>query len=264
MKEEMRFNSEKLSRFPKCPPNKPEIIISKEKTRYPCFGISDIYFELFIEKKAEKWELKRDPLIKLDRIATNPKDRLAFILPEDIVHQIESTLHNGKPYIKENDYREFFPASTNNNKITRLLFEIFSSDKRNSEKGFIKHIQEHFIQILRSAVFLQQELIVYLCTICDKIIVPKAISAEANAEFHRLIDTEEHDAISTVVANVFISSMLGLYSMKYSSVETERGYLFSKTYLLNKLGMDFIWLPESISESYIKLQDYTLSKNQKY
>lgn len=255
MKEVMRSNSELKSRFPKCPPNKPEIYISKSKTRYPCFGISDIYYELFIEKKTEEWERKRDPLIRLDVIASNPKDRLAFILPEDILHRIESTLQNGKPYIKENDYKEFFPVSTNNNKIARLLFEIFSSDKRDSEKEFIYQTQDHFIQILRAAEFLQQELKGYLCSICDKFIVPKSVSAEANAAFHRLVDTNEHDAISRAVANVFISSMLGLYSMKYSSDETERGFLFSKTYLLNKLGMDFIWLPESISESYIKLQD---------
>ena len=64
------------------------------------------------------------------------------------------------------------------------------------------------------------------------------------------------------IANVFISAMLGLYSMKYNAssekspgYERKRDYVFVRTYLLNKIGMEFVWVPETISNSYVKLQD---------
>lgn len=247
--------SNTLSRFPKCKPGKPRILADKKKAMYPCFCIQNIYFDLFVDTKTEEWPYARKPLISLPRNLYSKKDLLSFILPEEIFSQIETAHQNGRLLVRDNDYKEFFLISTNNNKIAKLLFDIFSSDRRDSEKIFIEKIQSHFIQMLRPADYLQPQLVNYLRSFCDDSIVPASVSADANKAFHCLVDSMEHDAISKGIANIFISAMLGLYSMKYKSNETERGFQFARTYLLNKLGMDFIWIPESISGSYIKLQD---------
>lgn len=247
--------SKPLSRFPKCEHGKPCILTEKKKALYPCFCIQNIYFDLFVDTKTDEWPYTRQPLINLSGNTHSRKDLLSFILPEEFFCQIESAQQDGKLIVHDNDYKEFLLISTNNNKITRLLLNIFSNDRRNSEKIFIEKIQNHFIKTLHSADFLQPQLTNYLRSLCDDSIVPASTSTDANKAFHCLIDSMKHDSISKAIANVFISAMLGLYSMKYKSEETGRGFQFARTFLLNKLGMDFIWIPESISDSYIKLQD---------
>lgn len=176
------------------------------------------------------------------------KDLLRFLLPQELFEQIEKTTQAGKQYVKDYDYKEFFLVSTNNNKITKLLFSLFSTEETGSEKRFIESIQAHFVHILKNAEYDRVQLNNYLCNLGDRYIVPFSTSETANRVFHSLINSDEHDSLSKVIANVFISAMLGLYSIKYH-------YGYKRTYLLNTIGMQFIWTPESISSSYIKLQD---------
>ena len=220
----------------------------EQQAEYLCFGINDIYREVFTE-------------IFTCHIIKREKELLAFLLPPSIFEQIENaTLGEGdnkKPYVISNDYREFFLPSTNNNKITKLLFNIFSSNERNSEKLFIESIQDHFVKILRYAEY-QSDVLKHLENLVDNGIAPKTVSLKANQAFHALIESQNHDNISKAIANIFISAMLGLYSMKYSTPPKKEGgrdYVFARTYLLNKLGMEFIWTPETISNAYLKLQD---------
>lgn len=257
-----------LSDFPKCEPGKPEIFFERVGS-YPCFCINDIYLELFAGSKKKAGASVDSARICFPRnphIIKKGKELLAFLLPPSLFERIESTTKDEKKYVKDYDYKEFFLKSTNNNKITRLLFSMFSTLERDSEKSFIESIQTHFIQILKVASFQQPQLKSFLCSLVDNSIAPLKHSPAANKAFHTLIDSEEHDATSKAIANVFISAMLGLYSMKYNaSVEKtlgydrKRDYLFIRTYLLNKVGMEFIWTPEIISKNYVKLQDVLYS-----
>lgn len=253
-----------LSDFPKREPGKPGIF-AERVGKFPCFCINDIYLELFASTKAKSEVYVDSALIYFPESSHKIlKDRslLAFLLPQHLFEKISNFKKGKKEYVKEYDYREFFLKSTNNNKITKLLFSIFSTTERDSEKNFIESIQTHFIQLLKSAEYQQPQLKEYLYSLVDNGIAPSAVSSTANRAFHSLIDSGEHDAISKAIANIFISAMLGLYSMKYNATskkslgyERKRDYVFVRTYLLNKIGMEFIWSPETISNSYIKLQD---------
>ena len=257
-----------LSDFPKCEPGKPEIFFERVGS-YPCFCINDIYLELFAGSKKKAGASVDSARICFPRnphIIKKGKELLAFLLPPSLFERIESTTKDEKKYVKDYDYKEFFLKSSNNNKITRLLFSMFSTLERDSEKSFIESIQTHFIQILKVASFQQPQLKSFLCSLVDNSIAPLKHSPAANKAFHTLIDSEEHDATSKAIANVFISAMLGLYSMKYNAsaekalgYDRKRDYLFIRTYLLNKVGMEFIWTPEIISKNYVKLQDVLYS-----
>lgn len=253
-----------MSEFPKREPGKPGIFVELVSS-YPCFCINDIYLDIFTGTKAKAGASVDSALIcfrKSLHIIKKDKELLAFLLPQALFERIKNATKEGKEYVKDYDYKEFFLKSTNNNKITKLLFGMFSSPERVSEKNFIETIQAHYVQILKDASFQQPQLNNYLCSLVDNCIAPFKSSPSANRAFHTLIDSEDHDAISKAVANVFISAMLGLYSMKYTAgaektlgYDRKRNYLFARTYLLNKIGMEFIWTPETISNGYIKLQD---------
>ena len=256
--------SKQLSEFPKREPGKPGIFVERVGS-YPSFCINDIYLEIFAGPKTKAAVNIGSALICF-REDLHPikkrKELLAFLLPQSLYERIQNATKDEKEYVQEYDYKEFFLKSTNNNKITKLLFGMFSSPERGSEKAFIEAIQAHYLQILKDASFQQPQLNNYLCSLVDNCLAPSKRSPSANEAFHALIDSEEHDAISKAVANVFISAMIGLYSMKYDAeaektlgYSRKRDYLFLRTYLLNKIGMEFIWTPETISNSYIKLQD---------
>ena len=244
-----------LSAFPKNKPGKPGIFVKKakdEKAEYCCFCIKDIYSALFAGTKKRVGDKADDSALiyfpKSPHTTKQNKELLRFLLPQNLFEQIEKYTQDGKQYVKDYDYKEFFLVSTNNNKITKLLFSLFSTEIIGSEKHFIESIQTHFVQILKNAEYDRVQLNKYLCNIGDRYLVPFATSKTANRAFHSLIDSDEHESLSKVVANVFISAMLGLYSIKYP-------YGYKRTYLLNNIGMEFIWTPESISSSYVKLQD---------
>lgn len=244
-----------LSAFPKNEHGKPGIFVKKakdDKAEYCCFCIKDIYSDLFAGTKKRAGDNADDSALiyfpKNPHTIKQNKELLRFLLPQELFEQIEKNTQDGKQYVKDYDYKEFFLVSTNNNKITKLLFSLFSTEKMGSEKHFIESIQAHFVQILKNAEYDRIQLNKYLCNMGDRYLVPFATSKTANRAFHSLIDSDEHDSLSKVIANVFISAMLGLYSIKYL-------YGYKRTYLLNNIGMEFIWTPESISSSYVKLQD---------
>ena len=244
-----------LSSFPKNEPGKPCVFVKKgnnEKAEHWCFCIKDIYSDLFAGTKKRAGDNVDDSALinfpKSPHTIKQSKDLLKYLLPQELFEGIEKATQAGRQYVKDYDYKEFFFVSTNNNKITKLLFNLFSTDEPGSEKRFIESIQAHFVHILKYAEYNHRQLNKYLCNIGDRYLVPCAVSKTANTAFHSLIDSGEHDSLSKVIANVFISAMLGLYSIKYR-------YGYKRTYLLNNIGMEFIWTPESISNSYVKLQD---------
>lgn len=244
-----------LSAFPKNEPGKAAVFVEKgkdEKAEYWCFCIKDIYSDLFAgTKKRAGDNVDESALIyfpKCPHTVQQNKELLRFLLPQELFEQIEKTTQAGKQYVKDYDYKEFFLVSTNNNKISKLLFSLFSTEETGSEKSFIESIQAHFVRILKNAEYDRVQLNNYLCNLGDRYIVPFSTSETANRVFHSLIDSDEHDSLSKVIANIFISAMLGLYSIKYH-------YGYKRTYILNTTGMQFIWMPESISSSFIKLQD---------
>ena len=234
--------STQQSDFPKLEPGKPGIFFERVGP-YPCFCINDIYLELFAGSKTKAGASVDSALICFPRnphIIKKDKELLAFLLPQALFEKIKSTTKDEKKYVKDYDYKEFFLKSTNNNKITRLLFSMFSTLERDSEKSFIESIQTHFIQILKVASFQQPQLKSFLCSLVDNSIAPPKRSPAANEAFHTLVDSEEYDATSKAIANVFISAMLGLYSMKYNAsaektlgYDRKRDYLFIRIYLLN-------------------------------
>lgn len=252
------------SGFPEIEPGKPKIFFDRVGS-YPCFCVNDLYFHLFTGEKTKEGMPVDTAIISFPRQGhTVKRDRelLEYLLPKPIFDEIVNSGKNEKACIKNHDYREFFIGSTNNKKITKLLFGIFSTNERDSEKKFVERMQNHFIQILKDAEFQEPQLGSFLCMIVDKSIAPPTVSLSANAAFHSLLNSAHHDSISKAIANVFTSAMLGLYSMKYNAdsektlgYERKRDFVFSRTYILNKLGMEFIWTPESINNSYVKLQD---------
>ena len=245
------------SGFPKREPGKPGIFYGQQAL-YPCFCINDIYRDLFTGSKAKAGVIVNSAIICFPNnphITKKGRELLAFLLPPALIEKIKSVTKNGEPYVKAYDYKEYFIRSTNNNKIARVLFSLFSTSERDSEKKCIEAIQTHFIQMLKNASFQQPQLNNYLCSLVDGYIAPSKKSPESNKAFHTLVDSGEHDSISKAIANVFISAMLGLYSMKYGTgADKSQGY-YVRTYLLNKVGMEYIWIPETISNSYVKLQD---------
>lgn len=129
--------SMQLSDFPKREPEQPGIFFERVGT-YPCFCISDIYLKLFAGSKTKAGvSIDSAPICFPNKphIIKRDKELLAFLLPPTLFEKIKSTTKNGDIYVKDYDYKEFFLKSTNNNKITRLLFSIFSTPERDSEKN---------------------------------------------------------------------------------------------------------------------------------
>lgn len=236
------------SKPPKTNPDEPCIYWdSAKKLHY--FGIKDIYMDLFTESKTSK---KRDgcdivsmkkarfPLITLPSdlmLDRNDAEILSFLLPKEIASNI-----NEKETLKSHDFQEFLLESTNNKKITNIILSLFMQNKLQ----FVLSIQRHFVEMLKSASYSNTNLILYLTAVCNYLIVPANISKESNAHFHALLNSNNHDDISIVIANIFISSMLGLYSIKYGV----SGRFYRKTYFLNALGMEYIWIPEVVNNRF--------------
>ena len=116
-----------LSAFPKNEPGKPGIFVKKtkdKKAEYSCFCIKDIYSDLFAgTKKRAGDNADGSALIyfpKSPHTIKQNKELLRFLLPQDLFEQIEKNTQDGKQYVKDYDYKEFFLVSTNNNKITKL------------------------------------------------------------------------------------------------------------------------------------------------
>lgn len=245
------------SKGPKTSPDQPCIYWNSEEIKLPYFGIKDIYMDLFTESKTSRERVGsqilitkkiRSPLVTLPSefmIDRDDAEILSFLLPQEIVDTIKERgvlNSNERGALKSHDFQEFLLESTNNKKITNLIVSLFMENKLE----FVISIQKHFIEILKSVSYSNNILKDYLTAVGNYLIVPASISKEANERFLSLLNSGNHDDISTVIANIFISSMLGLFSMKYG----KSGRYYKKTYFLNALGMEYVWLPEVVNNRF--------------
>lgn len=219
------------------------------------FCIKDLVKDLFEERKTSKekdeWgniivkKTPRRPLVILDdynRYFSKDEDYLSFVLPEKYLKEIVSV------DILPNDYLEFLSKSKRLNKITNLILSIF----RRYRTQFVNEIRTHIIDNLKSADFSNPCLIPYLYTIGNYIIVPDKTSSESNANFMKALEKHNHEDISLIIANFFISAILGLYSINFTKTvsKDDPKQITRKVYLLNDYGMRFIWTTDPITASY--------------
>ena len=231
-------------------PGEPCILIGKEEVKSDCtykrFCIDDLFTDLFCKTK------DNPPLVESIIFPKDKKERLEFLLPPDMLDKIKGhKKKDGKPYIVEegnnNDYMWFFRPSGDNKKIINLIHEMFTEK---GGKEFVLEVQKHIINSFSLVDFSgNSKIIEYLASVGDKIIVPKQESVPANEAFHALLDAGTHSSVSLIIANFLISALLGLRPVQYDSV----GKLFYKTYLLNGLGMEYIWNPNLICTPYEEL-----------
>lgn len=215
---------------------------------YPCFSVQELYQDLFVPDNSGLALITFPNELHKERF---DESLFSFLLPKEIINKVTKY---GKSVIKT-DYQEFLVLKNKGRKITTILCHIFFSEEINSEKLFVKQVQLHFIEMLKSAVF-SDNLEKYLEDVGNKVIVPNNTSNEkANSKFHSILEKKGHNSISIIIANFFVSAMIGLHPIQYDTDETESGSRRQKTYILNHLGMEYIWTPDQISEEYIRLQE---------
>ncbi len=243
---DLKPKTKQKSGFPKQSTYK--AVFYNEAGSYPCFSVQELYQDLFVPDN-NGLALISFPN-ELHKEKSN-ESLFSFLLPKEIINKVTNS---GKNVINT-DYQEFLVKKNKGRKITTILCHIFFSEEINSEKLFVKQVQIHFIEILKSAVF-SDDLEKYLENVGDKVIVPNnASNKKANSKFHSVLEKKDHNSISIIIANFFVSAMIGLHPIQYNTYETESGSRRQKTYLLNHLGMEYIWTPDQISEEYIRLQE---------
>ena len=210
----------------------------KAEKLYKCFSIFDLYKDLF------RGDDESQPLITILGIPTEHKGVLAFLLPAemmDVIEKSESIKKSGG----NNNCAGFFQYSVNDNKIRDLLFEILSTM---GWKEFIEKIRLHIISYLVNADFsTHYDLTNYLSDVGNQIIVPSKDSPEANKEFNDLLSKKDNTSIVLIIANFFVSCLLGLRSMNYEKDDYTTKYPSKKTYLLSEYGMECVWKPDLIT-----------------
>ncbi|SEL35818.1 hypothetical protein [Ruminococcus albus] len=234
------------SRFPSIKPEQPNIFQKRTKGLIS-FCINDIYITLFTESKSESALVS----FSTPHSKKSKKSLVKFLLPNQIIDELDARINNEKKYITDKDYQEFLLKSTKSNKISKELFNIFSTNERKSEFRFINTIQTHFIDMLKNANFKQPELNDLLRELINDVIAPAAVCNEAYMAFNSLIESGKHDDVSKAIANIFICAMLGLYSIKFG----DRNEKYRRVYLLNDIGMKYVWTPHLMQGNYVKLQD---------
>lgn len=243
---DLKPKTKQKSGFPKQSTYK--AVFYNEAGSYPCFSVQELYQDLFVPDN-NGLALISFPN-ELHKEKSN-ESLFSFLLPKEIINKVTNS---GKNVINT-DYQEFLVKKNKGRKLTTILCRIFFSEEINSGKLFVKQVQIHFIEILKSAVF-SDDLEKYLENVGDKVIVPNnASNKKANSKFHSVLEKKDHNSISIIIANFFISAMIGLHPIQYDTYETESGSRRQKTYLLNHLGMEYIWTPDQISEEYIRLQE---------
>lgn len=224
-------------------------VFYEEAGNYPSFSIQELYQDLFVSNSSES------ALISFPKEPHREKygeSLFYFLLPNEVVNQIVKL---SKTNVIDSDFQEFLVKKNKGRKITTLLVNLFFSEKIDSERLFVTQVQNHFIELLKSAVF-SDDLRSYLEDIGDTVIVPNNTSnKKANTQFHSILEKKDHNSMSIIIANFFVSAMIGLHPIQYDTDETESGSRRQKTYLLNHLGMEYIWTPDQISEEYIRLQE---------
>lgn len=236
--------SGQISHFPKQSAYK--AVFFDRVDSYSCFSIQEIYQDLFVSNKSGV------ALITFPKEIHKEKSNEAlfyFLLPDVIINKV---IDNGE--VHETDFQEFLIKKNKGRKITTRLIKLFFSEEIDSEKLFVAQVQKHFIEMLKPAVF-SDDLSSYLKDFANNVIIPANISPKANEVFNSLLDVGDHSSLSIIIANIFVSAMIGLYPMQYETYETDSGLRFLKTYLLNHLGMEYVWMPEQIGEEYIRLQE---------
>lgn len=243
---DLKPKTKQKSGFPKQSAYK--AVFYNEAGSYPCFSVQELYQDLFVPDN------NGVALISFPNERHKEKSNeslFSFLLPKEIINKVTNSEKN----VINTDYQEFLVKKNKGRKITTILCHIFFSEEINSEKMFVKQVQIHFTEILKSAVF-SDDLEKYLENVGDKVIVPNnASNKKANSKFHSVLEKKDHNSISIIIANFFISAMIGLHPIQYDTHETESGSRRQKTYLLNHLGMEYIWTPDQISEEYIRLQE---------
>ena len=233
-------------------PGEPKILIDKDeaigKTEYFCFTILDLFRDLFWGRPSES------PLLDNVNLSKDKIDLMAFLIPAHVLKTIEEWKDaKGNPYIisagSNNDYKGFFEYSINSNKIISVLHQIFAQSE---QCLFIEEIRNHIISNLQTADITSKERLVhYLSEVGSNVIVPYKESPDANAAFNALLESKDDSSLSIIIANFLVSSLLGIRSMRYSIGKKT----YKKTYLLNSLGMVYIWNPSLITAGYEKLHD---------
>jgi len=222
---------------------------------YKTFSLGDLFDDLFKTKN-------HTPLIVLtdnpiDYKTKDYKLMMDLILPSDLVDRIlQYKNKKGQLYIlrvgNNNDFKWSFILSGENHKIFNLIHEFFS---QTNGKEFISCIQQHIIKLLSTAEMSDIETLKsYLESIGNNLIVPFQESSHANTAFKNLYQIGDKYSISLIIANFFISALLGLFPLNHDGQDKT----YFKAYVLNALGMEYIWTPEIITTSYEKLQDIIL------
>ena len=208
-----------------------------KKKDYKCFSVFFLYKDLFYGDD------ENAPLIIIEEIPKSHKDALEFILPPEMIKIIDGS---GKITTSgsNNNYAGFFQYSVNDNKVRDILFDILHEM---GSKAFVETVRSHISEKLNSAVFPDySELKRYLNKIGNEIIVPYSEAPRANKKFNELLaDKVDSESMPLIVANFFVSCLIGLRSMNYE--KTGNKYPSKKTYLLSEYGMETIWTPEMIT-----------------
>lgn len=218
----------------------------KSTKSYKCFSIFDLYKDLF------RGDDETQPLIPIPGVPSDHKGVLMFLLPPEMTNKIEKS-ENIKKSGSNNNYAGFFQYSVNDNKIRDLLFKILSNM---GWKDFIEKIRLHIIQnLINTDLSANADFLNYLSNVGNQIIVPSRESSEANKEFNNLLSKFDDDSLKLIVANFFVSGLIGLRSMNYEKDEYTTKYPSKKTYLLSEHGMECIWRPDLITPPRERLDE---------
>lgn len=268
----MKFNDTRSIQIDSFPTEKkPDIFTRKLGIQYHRFGIKELYSYFFIDTMS--WSGSTLVIFPFEHTKKDGKELLEFLLPKEIFNYIDKKLQSCKSEqaIKKH-YKDFVVKVQKDNKVANLIQNYFySEDEKFSGKNFAEGFRQHFISLLDKATF-SSELKGELETKFAKLFVPKAISKEAYDRFILLINQNNHNSISKIIANIFSSAMLGLYSIKYYALDKNGNKITGiykkgpkkgqtkefdlecvKTYILNEHGMRYIWTPELVTTSFEEL-----------
>ncbi len=269
----MKFDDTRSIRIDSFPTEKEPNIFTRELgIKYHRFGIKELYSYFFVDTMS--WSGSTLVTFPFEHKRRDGKELLKFLLPTEIFSYIDKQLKLSCKSDKaiEKHYKDFVVKVQKDNMVANLIQNYFySEDAKFSGKNFAEGFRQHFISLLDKATF-SSELRGELDSKFKKIFVPETISKEANERFDLLINQNSHKSISIIIANIFSSAILGLYSIKYYALDKygnkitgiykkgpKRGQTKEfdlecvKTYILNDLGMRYIWKPKSITTSFEEL-----------
>lgn len=255
----------------KCPKSDPISLINKQENirktknvsssedgKYKCFAISHLFDDLF-----RGFNKYNSPIIiKLNNTPKTAKSIISFLLPENLLNNVairikeKDTIQKNKRghSVKQDHYAYFLNYKSKDNIFSDCLYDVYNET---GWRKFIESIKEHIIKSFEGINLSgNNNLIDYLDEVGSVTIVPKEKSPKSNEAFVDLLNKGKNgdsNAIAIIIANFFISSILGLRSMSYEPVYTAK--LSLKTYILSSTGMERIWRPDLISPPYERLFD---------